>query len=232
METSQLGLLSAHVARGPDPRVDRTTRHLWLDSGVIAVCAVMCGAETWVEIAGYGRAKYEWVKRFLPLPHGIPSHATLARVLARVAPEAVRPCFLAWLSQVQARIGGPLAGHLVASEGKAARPSLNRAIDRGPLHRVSAWATASHLVVGQRAVEQKRHESTAIPTLLPRLELSGGIGTIEALGPHKEMAQTLLEQEADDVLALKGPQGTVPEDVALLFEGADTPQSRALVHQP
>jgi hypothetical protein len=164
METSQLGRLSEPFAQLPDPRVDRTKRHLLLDIVVIAVCAVICGADTWVDIEEYGRAKYEWLKRFLPLPHGIPSHDTFARVFARLRPEAFRTCFLAWLTEVQEQRGGPLASQLVAIDGKAARHSFDRAIDRGPLHMVSAWATAAHLVLGQVAVEQKSNEITAIPT--------------------------------------------------------------------
>jgi predicted transposase YbfD/YdcC len=231
METSQLGRLSEHFARLPDPRVDRTKRHLLLDIVVIAVCAVICGADTWVDIEEYGRAKYEWLKRFLPLPHGIPSHDTFARVFARLKPEAFRTCFLAWLTEVQAQVGEPLASHLVAIDGKAARHSFDRAIDRGPLPLVSAWATAAHLVLGQVAVDQKSNEITAIPTLLQLLELSGCIVTIDAMGTQKEIAQTIQEQEADYVLALKGNQGTLHADVALLFEWADAQQYRDLVHQ-
>jgi hypothetical protein len=197
METSKLGLLSEHFALLPDPRVDRTTRHLLVAIVVIAVCAVIWGADTWVDIEEYGRAKDEWLKRFLPLPHGIPAHETFARVFARLAPEAFRTCFLAWLTAGQERRGGPLASQLVAIDGKAARHSFDRAIDRGPLHLVSAWATASHLVFGQMAVEQKSHEITAIPTLLQLLELSGCIVTIDAMGTQKEMAKTIIEQEAD-----------------------------------
>jgi hypothetical protein len=164
METSQLGRLSEHFAQLPDPRVDRTTRHLLRDIGVIAVCAVMCGADTWVDIEAYGRAKYEWLKRFLPLPQGLPSHDTCVRVCARLRPEAFRTCFLAWLTAVQEPRGGPLASPLVAIDGQAARHRVDRAIDRGPLQMVSAWATAAHLVLGQVAVAQKSHAITAIPT--------------------------------------------------------------------
>lgn len=231
METSQLGRLSEHFAQLPDPRVDRTKRHLLLDIVVIAVCAVICGADTWVDIEEYGRAKYEWLKRFLPLPHGIPSHDTFARVFVRLRPEAFRTCFLAWLTEVQERLGGPCASPLVAIDGKAARHSFDRAIDRGPLHMVSAWATAAHLVLGQVAVEQKSNEISAIPTLLQLLELSGCVVTIDAMGTQKEIAQTIRDQDADYVLALKGNQGTLHEDVALLFEWADAQQYRDVAHQ-
>lgn len=230
METSKLRPLVEHFARLPDPRVDRTKRHLLLDIVVIAVCAVICGADTWVDIEEYGRAKCEWLKRFLPLPNGIPSHDTFARVFARLEPEAFRTCFLAWLTEVQEQIGGPLASQLVAIDGKAARHSFDRAIDRGPLQMVSAWATAAHLVLGQVAVDQKSNEITAIPTLLQLLELSGCVVTIDAMGTQKEIAKTIREQEADYVLALKGNQGTLHEDVALLFEWADAQQYRDVVH--
>jgi hypothetical protein len=164
METSKRGRRSEHFALRPDPRVDRTNRHLLLESVVIAVCAVICGADTWVDREAYGRAKYEWLKRVLPRPQGMPSHDTLARVCARLQPAAFRTGFLAWRTAVQAQRGGPRASHRGAIAGKAARQSFERALDRGPLHRVSAWATAAHVVVGQGAVEQQRHESTAIPT--------------------------------------------------------------------
>jgi predicted transposase YbfD/YdcC len=230
MEPSKLRPLVEQFALLPDPRVDRTKRHLLLDIIVIAVCAVICGADTSVDIEEYGRAKYAWLKRLLPLPHGIPSHDTFGRVLARLEPEAFRTCFLAWLTEVQERIGGPLASQVVAHDGKAARHSFDRAIDRGPLPLVSAWATAAHLVLGQVAVEQKSNEITAIPMLLQLLELSGCIVTIDAMGTQKEIAKTIREQEADYVLALKGNQGTLHEDVALLFEWAHAQRYRDLVH--
>jgi hypothetical protein len=225
MEPSKLRPLVEQFALLPDPRVDRTKRHLLLDIVVIAVCAVICGADTSVDIEEYGRAKYAWLKRLLPLPHGIPTHDTFGRVLARLEPEAFRTCFLAWLTEVQERIGGPLASQVVAIDGKAARHSFDRAIDRGPLPLVSAWATA-HLVLGQVAIEQKSNEITAIPMLLQLLELSGCIVTIDAMGTQKEIAKTIREQEADYVLALKGNQGTLHEDVALLFEWAHAQRYR------
>ena len=231
METSTRGRLREPVALRPDPRVDRTNRPLLLEMVVIAGWAVMCGADSWVDLEAYGRAKDAWLKRLLPLPQGIPSHDTLARVLAWLKPEACRSCCLAWLPAVQEPRGGPLASHRVAIDGKAARPRVDRAIARGPLHLVRAWATAAPLVLGPVAVEPKRHEITAIPTLLQLLELSGGVVTIDAMGTPKEVAKTIRDQEADDGLALKGHQGTLHEDVALLFEWADAQQYRDVVHQ-
>jgi predicted transposase YbfD/YdcC len=184
-----------------------------------------------VDIEAYGRAKYAWLKRFLSLPHGILSHEAFVRVFARLEPEALRTWFLACLTEGQEQLGGPLASQLVAIDGKAARHSFDRAIDRGPLHMVSTWATAAHLVLGQVVVDQKSHEITAVPTLLELLELAGCVVTIDTMGTQKEIAKTIREQEADDVLALKGNQGTLHEDVALLFEWADAQQYRHVVHR-
>jgi predicted transposase YbfD/YdcC len=152
-------------------------------------------------------------------------------VFARLRPEALRTCVLAWLTAVQEQIGGPLASHLVAIAGKAARHSLDRAIARGPLQMVSAWATAAHVVLGQVAVEQKSNAITAMPTLLQLRELSGCVVTIDAMGTQKEMAKTIREQEAASVLALKGQQGTLHEDVARRFEWAAAQQYRDVGHQ-
>jgi predicted transposase YbfD/YdcC len=197
----------------------------------IAVCAVMGGAETWVELEAYGRATYEWLKRVLPLPQGIPSHKTCARVLARLEPAAFRLCLLAWLTAVQEQRGGARASPRVAREGEAARHRGDRALDRGPLPRGRAWATAAPVVLGEVAVAQQRHESTALPTGFQLLERSGCVVTIDARGPQQQMAQTMRDQEADDVWALNGHQGTLPEDVARLCEWADAPPDRNLVHR-
>ena len=231
MEQPKLGSLVEHFATLPDPRVDRTKRHLLLDIIVIAVCAVIGGADTWVDMEEYGRAKYAWLTRFVRLPNGIPSHDTFARVFARLDPEAFRTCFLTWLAGVRHRTGGRLTGQCVAIDGKVSRHSFDRALDRGPLHLVSAWAAESRLVLGQVAVEGKSNEITAIPALLHLLELSGCIVTIDAMGTQKEIATTIIEQDADYVLALKGNQGTLHEDVELFFTWADEQQYRDIAHE-
>jgi predicted transposase YbfD/YdcC len=230
MEHPRLSSLIDHLALLPDPRIDRTKRHLWLDIVVMAVCAVIGGAATWVDLAEYGRAKYAWLKRFLPLPHGIPSHDTFARVFARLNPDAFRTCFLAWLEGVRERTGGQLGGQGIAVDGKTSRHRFDRALGRSPLRMVRAWATTTGLVLGQVAVEEKSHEITAIPEFLAILELTGYIVTIEAMGTQKEIAKTSVEQEADDLLALKGHQGTLSADVALFFQWADAQPYRGLAH--
>jgi hypothetical protein len=163
MEHPTFGSLIEHLALLPAPRSDRTKRPLWLDLVGMAVCAVRCGADTWVELAAYGRAKYAGFKRFLPLPHGSPSHDTGARVFARLNPDALRSCVLAGLEGGRERTGGQWGGPGLAIDGKPSRHHFDRALGRSPLHMVSAGAPEPGLVLGQVAVEEKSHESTAIP---------------------------------------------------------------------
>jgi predicted transposase YbfD/YdcC len=216
MAEPQPATLQAHFAELTDPRVDRGKRHLLLDILVIALCAVICGADSWVEMEAYGRAKEEWLKGFLLLPHGIPSHDTFARVLARLKPEELQRCFLHWMRAVSELTHG----EVVAIDGKTLRRSFDRAAGKGAIHMVSAWATANRLVLGQQQVDEKSNEITAIPALLRLLELEGCIVTIDAMGCQKEIARTIVEQGADYVLALKGNQGVRHDEVELFFTGA------------
>jgi predicted transposase YbfD/YdcC len=216
MLAPQPATLQEHFGELTDPRVDRGKLHLLLDILVIALCAVICGADTWVEMAAYGRAKEEWLKQFLLLPNGIPSHDTFARVLARVKPEELQRCFLNWMQAVS----DLTHGEVVALDGKTLRRSFDRAAGKGAIHMVSAWATANRLVLGQQKVDEKSNEITAIPALLRLLEVEGCIVTIDAMGCQKEIARTIVEQGADYVLALKGNQGVLYDEVELFFTGA------------
>ncbi len=216
MPEPQSATLQAHFAELTDPRVDRGKLHLLWDILVIAICAVICGADTWVEMEAYGRAKEEWLKQFLPLPNGIPSHDTFARVLARLKPEELQRCFLNWIHAVSELTHG----EVVAIDGKTLRRSFDRAAGKGAISMVSAWATANRLVLGQQKVDEKSNEITAIPALLRLLELQGCIVTIDAMGCQKEIARTIVEQGADYVLALKGNQGILHDEVELFFSGA------------
>ena len=208
--------LQEHFAEVTDPRVERGKLHLLVDILVIALCAVICGADTWVEMEAYGKAKYDWLKEFLALPNGIPSHDTFARVLARLKPEEFQRCFLHWIRAVS----DLTHGEVVAIDGKTLRRSFDRAAGKGAIHMVSAWATANQVVLGQQKVDEKSNEITAIPALLRLLELEGCIVTIDAMGCQKEIARTIVEQGADYVLALKGNQGVMYNEVELFFTGA------------
>jgi len=203
----------SYFAELPDPRVERSKRHGLLDIVTIALCAVICGADTWVDIAQFGQAKEAWLRSFLALPHGIPCHDTFGRVFARLDPEAFERCFLAW---VQAMVGAPGA-QVVAVDGKTLRRSHDRDKGKAALHLVSAWATASHLVLGQVATEAKSNEITAIPLLLSALDLHGCTVTIDAMGCQTAIAKQIIAQGGEYVLALKDNQPTLAAAVTDTF---------------
>lgn len=199
-----------------DPRIDRTKDHLLLDIIVIAVCAVICGANGWTDMAAYGTSKYAWLKTFLSLPNGIPSHDTFGRVFARLDPEQFQQCFLNWIS----KLNDLTNGSIVAMDGKKLRRSFDRASGKGAIHMVSAWASANRMVLGQVKVDEKSNEITAIPRLLSLLEITGCTVTIDAMGCQKDIAGQIIDKGADYVLALKGNQGSLHDDTKLFFEDA------------
>lgn len=209
-----------------DPRVERTKRHQLLDIITIALCGVICGADGWVEIEAFGKAKLAWLRTFLALPNGIPSHDTFGRVFAALDPEQFEHCFLTWVAASTVQT----AGQVIALDGKSVRRSHDREAGKGPLHLVGAWATANRLLLGEVAVETKSNEITALPALLRVLALGGCIVTIDAMGCQREVARTIIAQQADYVLALKGNQGTLHQDVQALFAAAQTPAMADLLH--
>ena len=192
-----------HFASLEDPRDNRGKEHLLLDIITISICAVLSGAEGWEDIAEYGGAKQEWLSTFLPLPNGIPCADTFARVFARLDPKQFQECFGSWVKAISTLVEGEIVG----IDGKTLRRSYDKSKDEAAIHLVSAWASRNRLVLGQRQVENKSNEITAIPELLKVLALSGCIVTIDAMGCQKEIATTIVEQQADYVLALKGNQG-------------------------
>jgi predicted transposase YbfD/YdcC len=219
--------IAAYFATVTDPRVDRTKLHLLMDILVIAICAVICGADTWVEMEAYGRAKEKWLRQFLALPNGIPSHDTFARVIARLNPEELQRGFLRWMQAVSE----VTQGEVVAIDGKTLRRSFDRATGKGALHMVSAWASANRLVLGQQQVDEKSNEITAIPALLRLLDLKGCIVTIDAMGCQKAIARTIVEQEADYVLTLKANHGRLYEEVQQFFGKAQPRQFAEVPHE-
>lgn len=222
-----MGGLLEQLKQVKDPRIDRTKRHLLSYILAIAICAVICGADEWTEMEAFGKAKQAWFKSFLELPNGIPSHDTLARVLARLDPLALQQGFVAWIQG----LGQQLAGSVVAIDGKTVRHSFDRAAGKAAIHMVSAWASGHHLVLGQVKVDDKSNEIVAIPQLLAMLELGGTIVTIDAMGCQKDIAARIHDQGADYVLALKGNQGTLHQDVELFFQDAQKIRFRQLPHQ-
>ena len=200
-----------------DPRNSTKTRHKLLDMIVICIAAVICGADDWVSIAAFARAKEEWFRKFLDLSNGIPSHDTFGRVFSLLAPQAFEECFRTWVNAVRQAVWE----EVVAIDGKSVRRSHNRDAGLGPLHMVSAWATDSRVVLGQVATEAKSNEITAIPRLLELLVLKGCIVTIDAMGCQSKIAKQIIEAGGDYVLALKGNQGILADEVEEAFIDAD-----------
>ncbi len=223
MEERVSETIEQHFGDLTDPRIDRTKLHKLLDILVIAICAVIAGADNWKDIADFGQAKIDWFKTFLELPNGIPSHDTFNRVFARLDPQEFQNGFISWVSAVSEVI----AGQVIAIDGKVLRRSHDRGIGKAAITMVSAWASANRLVLGQVKVDDKSNEITAIPQLLQALEVSGCIVTIDAIGCQTEIAETIIDQQADYVLSLKDNQGNLFEDVHLLFEDLEKSQYKA-----
>jgi hypothetical protein len=204
--------IARHFAEVPDPRIDRTKKHALADILVIALCAVICGADSFEEVERFGNAKRDWLKGFLALPNGIPSHDTFARVFARLDPRAFGQCVAAWMAAVCEATG---LRH-VAIDGKAVR-SAPRDTFSGRLHLVSAWAAENRLVLGQQAVAGGSHEIAAIPELLRVLDLHGALVTLDAAGCQKAIAQQIRAQGGDYLLAVKGNQPALHDAVLAAF---------------
>lgn len=219
--------LGEHFASLEDPRVERTKLHPLLSIVTIALCAVICGAETWDDIAEFGRTKQEWLKSFLALPNGIPSHDTFNRVFQALDPKQFEACFLNWTRAV----AGVLKG-VIALDGKTLRGSRGQSSDKAAkqaIHMVSAWASSNRLVLAQVKVDAKSNEITAIPELLRALAIEGCIVTIDAMGTQRDIARQILDQGADYVLALKENQATLYQDVVEMFAQASAGTIEELV---
>jgi predicted transposase YbfD/YdcC len=206
--------LIEHFESLPDPRVNRTKDHELIDILVIGICTLLCGGEGFNDMQDFGKAKQEWFKTFLRLPNGIPSHDTFNRVFAALVPQAFLECFLRWTQSLRQAV----AQEIVALDGKALRRALNS--EQNLKYVVSAWAESNGLVLGQWKVADKSNEITAVPELLRVLELSGCIVTVDAMGCQKKIAREIIESDADYVLALKGNQETVHEEVKTFLDDA------------
>jgi len=225
MEKSTVSI-SDHFADLEDPRLDRTKLHKLFDIIIVAICAVICGADSWVEIEEFGNAKIDWFRTFLELPNGIPSHDTFGRVFALLDPDQFRCGFVSWIQAIS-RITD---GEIVALDGKTLRRSHDNSLGKAAIQMVSAWASTNRLVLGQLKVDEKSNEITAIPELLRLLALKGCIVTIDALGCQTEIAQTIIDQGGDYVLALKGNQGTLLRDVQDLIAYAQETNFEDIAH--
>jgi len=197
-----------------DPRVDRTRLHRLSDILVITLCAVICGADSWTEIELFGKAKVDWLRTFLELPHGIPSHDTFGRVFSRLDPDQLERCFVSWMQALVQATGG----RAVAIDGKSLRHSFDKAHGKAAIHMVSAWCQSNHLVLSQVATDAKSNEITAIPKLLRMLDIADSVVTIDAMGCQKAIAKQIVEQEGHYALQIKGNQKTLHDLVKETFD--------------
>jgi predicted transposase YbfD/YdcC len=205
-----------------DPRCGNAQRHQLLDILMIALCTVLCGGEGCADMARFGRAKLTFLKQVLTLEHGIPSHDTFSRVFRLLDPVQFHSCFRTFMRRFAEGCQG-----VVALDGKTLRRSFDRAAAASPLHLVSAWAVEQRLVLGQIATDDKSNEITAVPQLLRLLSLKGVVVTADALNCQREIAEQVVAQGGDYVLALKGNQGTLHEDVKLFLADAETALEQA-----
>jgi len=200
----------------PDPRIDRCKRHQLIEIIVIGICAVICSADSFVEMEEFGKAKREWFETFLDLENGIPSHDTFRRVFNRLKPSEFQRCFLSWIESVQEQT----QGEIIAIDGKALRGTFERSTNKLAIRMVSAWATKNSLVLGQVKTDEKSNEIRAIPCLLSLLEIEGCIVTIDAMGCQREIVAQIVAQRADYCISLKGNQGILHEEVRDYFQWA------------
>lgn len=187
-----------------DPRVpDRNHRHKLEDIFAIAILATICGADNWVEISNFAESKEAWLREFLELPHGIPSHDTFGRVFALLDAQAFEECFTEWAHSLPVLMADGMKKEIIAVDGKTSRGSHNRRKGQHPLHMVSAWACEQGLVLGQVSTHEKSNEIEAIPRLLNMIAVENSIVTIDAMGCQKAIAKQIREQKADYILTLK-----------------------------
>lgn len=210
----------------PDPRVEGRCDHVLVEILLITVCAVLCGAESWSEVEQFGNTKAAWLKQYLTLPAGIPSHDTFGRVFRLLNAAEFQRRFMRW---VEAHFTIP-AGQVIAVDGKTLRGSYDTFRRQEAIHLVSAWASESGVLLGQRKVDTKSNEITAVPELLKLLFIKGCVVTVDALNCQKDIAQTIIDQQADYVFALKANHPQLHQDVVDWFAWAQARDFRDVSH--
>jgi len=202
-----------HFSKLKDHRINRKKLYPLMEVLFVILCGTICGAESWRDFVIFGKEKLDFLKRYFPFENGVPSKNTFARVMASMNTEAFKACFIQWIQSLHV-----ILKDVIAIDGKTLRHSFDTAKEKTAIHMVSAFATEARLVLGQIKVADKTNEITAIPMLLNLLELTGAIITIDAMGCQKDIAQKIIEKEADYVLSLKGNHSTLHEDVKLFLE--------------
>lgn len=214
--TEKIALMT-HFGEVSDPRRDQGKRHVLSDMLTLTICAVLSGANTWVEIEEYGESKREWLESFLELPHGIPSHDTLGAVFSRLNPTELEAGFQRWVNSITTAI----TDAQIRIDGKVLRGSADATRGKKPLHLVSAWVSEAQLILGQVKTDDKSNEISAIPELLKSLVVEGALVSIDAMGTQTEIAQQIVDQGGDYLLAIKGNHKTMLDDLDDLFTGCD-----------
>src|SRR5579859_1428444 len=216
MEESDRRDLESLFTQVEDPRMERTKLHRLRDIIILAICGVLCGAEGWVEIEEFGKAKEAFFTELLGLPNGIPSHDTFGRVFALLDPKQLEASFVQWVQGISKTVKG-----VIAIDGKTLRRSHDQGTGKKALHLGSRWAVENRLVLAQLATEEKSNEITAIPLLLKQLALKGCIVTIDAMGTQTKIAEQISEQEGEYALALKDNHGNLYDEVKATFALAE-----------
>jgi len=212
------GTFLEHFSTLEDPRIDNhNRRHELHDILVITILGTICGADTWIEICDFAHAKIDWLKTFLKLPNGVPSHDTFGRIFSLINPTTFEKCFIDWISSLSI----DLKNEIISIDGKTLRGSANRRRGQKALHLVSAWASNNRIMLGQIKTQEKSNEIEAIPELLKMIDVKGSTVTIDAMGCQKDIAKEIVKQEADYVLALKENQKTLYDDVNSIFTRAE-----------
>lgn len=209
--------IEEHFKNVQDPRVSYLVVHPLINLMTISLCAIIAGADNWTEVAAFGERKKEWLGGFLDLEKGIPSHDTFTNVFALLDPEQLRDGFISWVKAIYQR----LTGEVVAVDGKNLRHSFDTATEQAMINMVSAWATEAEMVLGQLKVPEGTNEISAIPDLLQLLDLNDCIVTIDAIGCQTAIAQEIVDQGADYLLAVKANQGNLYDDLELFFRLAE-----------
>jgi len=208
----------SHFASIEDPRIERRKRHKLKDLFFITLCASICGADSWVAIETFGKAKEAWFTKLLSLQNGIPSHDTFGNVFSLIDTEEFCRCFSRWVDDLRqiSKLD------IISIDGKCLRRSLDASSNKAAIYMVSAWSSSNQLVLGQQRVDDKSNEITAIPKLLAQLDIAGSVITIDAMGCQTKVAEEIIDGKADYMLSLKGNQGTLHDDVTCFFESEHT----------
>lgn len=198
----------------PDHRVNRNKKHLLSDIIILSILAVICGAESWDSIELFGKTKLDFLKTFLKLPNGIPSHDTINRVFSSMRPRFFEDAFIKWVDSLRDE---NIKREIISLDGKCIRGSKDSFHEKNPIYMVSAWASENQLVLGQLKVNEKSNEITAIPLLLDLLDIEGSIITIDAIGTQTKIAEKIIDNKADYILSLKGNQKELLAQVESCF---------------